>query len=412
MPYTVTGHLILHEFAGKAAENMTPSMDPYIRNEREAAIAERADRLAARFAPRAAEHDREGSFPFENFEDLKQSGYLKLTVPEAYGGEEASAYELVLSQERLARGDGSTALAVGWHVHTLMKLRLSRSWPEPLFVRLCQDIVRDGIVINELASEPATGSPTRGGRPETTARRTDGGWLLTGRKTFSTLSPILERFTVTAGFEGSGKVGSFLVHRGPGVQVEETWNTLGMRSTGSHDVVLSDVFVPDEETIVGLDSASPAAPFAPTEASMLHIPACYIGIAWAARDFALEFARSHKPNSLTVPIAELPNIKRQLGLIEADWLAARSYLYGIADRWDRDEQGRAELKTELELAKYIATNAAISIVDQAMRIVGGLSLSRSYPLERMYRDVRAGLHNPPMDDVVLTNLANRALAES
>ncbi|MFF2481109.1 acyl-CoA dehydrogenase family protein [Paenibacillus sp. NPDC058071] len=391
---------------------MTRWPDPFIRNEREAAIADRADRLASLFAERAAKHDLEGSFPFENFEDLREAGYLKLTVPELYGGEEASAYELVLSQERLARGDGSTALAVGWHVHMLMQLRLARHWPEPLFAKLCKDIVEEGALINEFASEPATGSPTRGGRPETTAIRTEGGWRLTGRKTFSTLSPIVKQFVVSAGIEGSEKVGSFLVRTGPGVQVEETWNTMGMRATGSHDVVLNDVFVPDEETIRGLEQPAAGVPAVPTEATMLHIPACYIGIAYAARDFALAFARKHKPNSLTVPIAELPNVKRQLGLIETDLIAARSFLYQIADRWDKEPEQRAALRPELGLAKYIATNSALRIVDQAMRIVGGLSLSRNHPLERMYRDVRAGLHNPPMDDVVLTNLANRAIGEA
>ncbi|MEK8127969.1 acyl-CoA dehydrogenase family protein [Paenibacillus filicis] len=386
--------------------------DPFIRNAREAEIAARSERLASVFAERASKHDLEGSFPFDNFEDLKQSGYLKLTVPRAHGGEEASAYELVLAQDHLARGDGSTALAVGWHIHLIMQHRLSGAWPERLYAKLCEDVVRDGALINELASEPATGSPTRGGRPTTTASRTEGGWRINGRKTFSTLSPILKQFVVTAGIDGSDKVGSFLVRSGPGVTVEETWNTLGMRATGSHDVHLQDVFVPDEDTIRGLEQpAVPSAPV-PTEATMLHIPACYIGIAHGARDFALEFARRHQPNSLTVPIAELPNIKRQLGLIEADLISARSYLYQTADRWDREPDNRAALKSELGLAKYIATNAALRIVDQAMRIVGGLSLSRSLPLERMYRDVRAGLHNPPMDDIVLTNLANRAIVEA
>ncbi|GGG64255.1 acyl-CoA dehydrogenase family protein [Paenibacillus radicis (ex Gao et al. 2016)] len=386
--------------------------DAFIRNEREAEIAARADRLASIFAERAPKHDLEGSFPFENFEDLKDSGYLKLTVPHTYGGEEASAYEMALSQERLARGDGSTALAVGWHLHMMMQLRLSRAWPESLYGQLCKDVVQDGVVINELASEPATGSPTRGGRPETTASRTEGGWLITGRKTFSTLSPILKQFVVTAGIEGSDKVGAFLVRSGLGVQVAETWNTMGMRATGSHDVLLQDVFVPDAETIRGLEQPAAGTPSIPTEGTMLHIPACYIGIAYGARDFALAFARKHKPNSLTVPIAELPNVKRQLAQIEVDLITARSYLYQTADRWDKEPENRASLRTDLGLAKYIATNAAVRIVDQAMRIVGGLSLSRSLPLERMYRDVRAGLHNPPMDDIVLTNLANRAIAEA
>ncbi|WP_411552890.1 acyl-CoA dehydrogenase family protein [Paenibacillus lautus] len=391
--------------------NRFGSTDPFIRNEREAMIAARADKLGAVFAERAPQHDLEGSFPFENFDDLKESGYLKLTVPAAFGGEEASVYEMVLAQERLARGDGSTALAVGWHIGQILQLRLSGAWPEPLFERLCRDVVAEGTVINELASEPATGSPSRGGRPETTARRVSGGWRITGRKTFSTLSPILKQFVVTAGIEHSEKVGAFLVRSGPGVKVEETWNTMGMRATGSHDVILEDVFVPDTEVIRGPDYEKPEFPV-PTEGILLHIPACYMGIAYAARNFAIDFARHHQPNSLTVPIAELPNVQRQVAQIEVDLLTARSYLYQTADRWDKEAENRAALKPELGLAKYVVTNAAVRIVDQAMRIVGGLSLSRKLPLERMYRDVRAGLHNPPMDDVVLTNLAKRALSEA
>ncbi|MBB3111362.1 alkylation response protein AidB-like acyl-CoA dehydrogenase [Paenibacillus phyllosphaerae] len=388
--------------------------DPFLRNKREEEIASRADWLGERFAKRAAKHDLEGSFPFENFEDLKQSGYLKLTIPKVYGGEEGSVYEMVLSQERLARGDGSTALAVGWHIGLLLQLRLTRAWPEKLFADMCQETVASGAVANELISEIATGSPSRGGRPETTAKRVAGGWRINGRKSYSTLSPILAFFTVSAAIEDSDNVGLFFVRQGNGVRIEETWNSLGMRATGSHDVVLEDVFVPDEDTIRGLEPTIVGVSSAPVsaEGTLLHIPACYLGIARAARDFALDFARKHKPNSLQTPIAELPHIKRQIGLMEAELLTARSYLFHTADRWDQDPDNRAHMKHELGLAKYTATNAAIRIVDQAMRIVGALSLSRSLPLERMYRDVRAGLHNPPMDDVVLLNLANQAIGES
>ncbi|KOR76916.1 acyl-CoA dehydrogenase family protein [Paenibacillus solani] len=391
--------------------NRSGSTDPFIRNKREAIIAARSDKLGAKFAERAPRHDLEGSFPFENFDDLRESGYLKLTVPVSYGGEGASVYEMVLAQERLARGDGSTALAVGWHIGQILQLRLSGAWPKPLFERLCKDVVTEGVVINELASEPATGSPSRGGRPETTARSVPGGWRISGHKTFSTLSPILKQFVVTAGIEHSEKVGAFLVRSGPGVKVEETWNTMGMRATGSHDVLLEDVFVPEAEVIRGIDYEKPTNPV-PTEGILLHIPACYMGIAYAARKFAIDFALHHQPNSLTVPIAELPNIQRHIAQIEVDYLTARSYLYQTADRWDNEVENRAALKTELGLAKYVVTNAALRIVDRAMRIVGGLSLSRTLPLERMYRDVRAGLHNPPMDDIVLTNLAHRAISEA
>lgn len=390
------------------------ALDYFIRNEREAAIAARSDRLAARFAERAGKHDAEGSFPFDNFEDLRHEGYLKLTVPQQFGGEEASLYELVLAQERLARGDGSTALAVGWHIGQMFHYRYTGRWPETVFARVCEEIVANGTLMNHLASERATGSPSRGGRPETTAVRTTGGWLISGRKTYSTLSPILELFTLSAAIEGEDAVGEFLVRKGSGsqVKIEETWDTIGMRATGSHDVVLEQVFVPDD----GLLSRSGPGikPQGQDDGNgwMLHIPACYIGIASAARDYAIDFARHYKPNSLSTPIAELPHIQRHIGLIETELITARTLLYSVADRWDReDAAGRIALKPELGLAKYTATNQALSIVDKAMRIVGGASLSRSLPLERWYRDVRAGLHNPPMDDAVLSQLARRALAE-
>ncbi|RKP47978.1 acyl-CoA dehydrogenase [Cohnella endophytica] len=384
--------------------------DLFIRNDREAAIAARAERLAASFALRAPEHDRDRSFPFANFADMKDAGYLTLTLPREYGGEEASLYEMVLSQERLARGDGSTALAVGWHLGQLMQLRLSRPWPERLFAKLCEEVVQDGALINNFSSERATGSPTRGGKPETKAVRADGGWLISGRKSYSTLSPIVRFFTLTASIEGSDTVGEFLVRQGPGVTVEETWDTLGMRATGSHDVLLERVFVPDEDTIFA--TGMPPKTKLPDEAGvLLHIPACYIGIAHAGRDFALRFALDHKPNSIGKPIAELPHIERQIGMMESELISARSFLYFVADRWDRQPEQREALKPELGLAKLLATNAAIRILDQAMRIVGGASLSKTLPLERMYRDVRAGLHNPPMDDAVIQMLALRALHE-
>ncbi|WP_042159690.1 acyl-CoA dehydrogenase family protein [Paenibacillus gorillae] len=384
--------------------------DPFIRNEREAAIASRSDRLAELFAVRAPQHDLDSSFPVDNFKDLRESGYLALTVPQAYGGEEASLYELVLAQEHLARGDGSTALAVGWHVALVMQLRISQAWPDSLYAALAQEIVERGAIFNSYASERATGSPSRGGRPETTAVRTEGGWLINGRKTYSTLSPVATHCMVSASVESEDRVGEFFVRIGRGVEIDETWNTMGMRATGSHDLIFNNVFVPDGESIAG----AALRPKIPAESdhggAMLHIPACYIGIAHAARDFALRFAKDYRPNSLNGPIADLPNIQRQLGELEAELITARTLLYSLADRWDRDPEGRPELRADLGLAKYVATNGALRIVDLAMRIVGGASLSRNHPLERYYRDVRAGLHNPPMDDVALQNLAKRAIA--
>jgi alkylation response protein AidB-like acyl-CoA dehydrogenase len=265
-------------------------------------------------------------------------------------------------------------------------------------------------LINSCASEPATGSPSRGGRPETTAVRVAGGYRITGRKTFSTLSPALTWIMVTAGIDGDERVGQFVV-RGEDVEIVETWNVLGMRATGSHDIVLKDVFVP-EDRIVAI-----AKPGEKTERNndgggwMLHIPACYLGVSLAARDFAMQYAATYQPNSLPHPIADVPHVEQKLGEMELKLLAARTLMYDLATRWDEASLAdRASLRPKFGAAKTLATNAANEVVDLAMRVVGGRSLSKDLPLERYYRDVRAGLHNPPMDDVVYRMLAKEGTA--
>ncbi len=152
-------------------------------------------------------------------------------------------------QERLAKGDGSTALAVGWHVGLMLSLRINRPWPEPVYAAFCKKVVDDGEMLNSFASEPASGSPSRGGKPETIARKTKDGWLITGRKTFSTLSPILNYFVVSASIEGEESTGRFLVRKSDRVHIDETWNSLGMRATGSHDVILDEAFVAENGLI-------------------------------------------------------------------------------------------------------------------------------------------------------------------
>ncbi|WP_206916405.1 acyl-CoA dehydrogenase family protein [Alicyclobacillus suci] len=366
--------------------------------------------LADQFAARAAGHDEAGTFPHENIEALRESGYVTWTVPKVYGGLEISLRELLLHQEQLARGDGSTALAIGWHVGMILNLRASHAFPEPIFQTICESVMDKGWLINSCASEPATGSPSRGGRPETTATRVDGGYRITGRKTFSTLSPVLDWILVTAGVANSEEVGEFLV-RGQDVTIVETWNTLGMRATGSHDIVMEDVFVPDAHVVTIKHPKEPSARNRDGSGWLLHIPACYLGVGLAARDFAMKFAATYQPNSLPHPIADVPHIEEKLGQMELKLLSARTLMYDLAARWDSaSEADRPALRPLFGAAKTQATNAAYEVVDLAMRVVGARSLAKGLPLERYYRDVRAGLHNPPMDDVVFKMLAKAGTA--
>lgn len=381
--------------------------DWFIRSPEESKRQQIAKELSKAFAEHAKKHDEEGSFPFENIALLKESGYTHWTVPKEYGGEGIPLYELLLHQEQFASGDGSTALAIGWHVGIVMNLRESRALSDELFAKVCRSVVQNGALINSCASEPVTGSPSRGGRPQTTAKRVDGGYLITGRKTWSSLSPVLDWVLVTAGVEDEPTVGEFLI-TGQDIEVIETWNSMGMRGTGSHDILLEDVFVPDEH-VVGVAESGVKARSRDGGGWQLHIPACYLGVALGARDFALAYAANYQPNSLPHPISQVAHVQSKLGDIELKLLAARTLMYDVARRYDEaDALTRLTMKPQLGAVKTFVTNTAIEVVDLAMRVVGGNSLSRNLPLERMYRDVRAGLHNPPMDDVTFKMLAQLA----
>jgi alkylation response protein AidB-like acyl-CoA dehydrogenase len=370
--------------------------------------------LAEGFVDRAAEHDREGTFPYVNFAELRASGYPRLTVPKEFGGDGATLVETLLAQERLARGDGSTALGIGWHLALMGKLSETRAWPAHVYDRVMREVVERGALLNSVASEVETGSPSRGGRPTTTARPApDSGWVLTGRKMYATISPVLNYALVSAGIDGQEGGGWFLVPmQTPGVQVVETWDSMSMRATGSHDLVLSDVRLPADALVEPFGKGRTCQVGTGGGAAWaLHIPATYLGIARAARDYVLRYAWNRRPNTMPGPIADLPHIQAHLGQIEADLYGARCALFMVAQRWDEEPDQRHELVPLLGAAKVLATNTAVSVVDRAMRVAGIAGLSRSLPLERYYRDVRAGLHNPPMEDAALTALARAALKE-
>jgi len=361
--------------------------------------------LSRQFNLRAHQIDIEGSFPYANINDLKMTGYTTLTVPSSYGGKEITLYELIRLQETIAEGDGATALSIGWHMGIIMNLNEKKSWREPVFKYLCEQ-VKNGALINSAQSEPRTGSPTRGGKPETTAEKGKNGWIINGRKTFTTMSPVLDFFIVSATIKERDEVANFLIPRtSVGVVIEETWDSIALRGTGSHDLILDNCFVEDENLV---EEFSPNGKKA--NGWLLHIPACYLGIAKAAQRYAIQFAQEYSPNSIVGPIIDLPNVQQKLGEIELKVMQSEYFLYGVAKQWDSsNDDDREKMGARLGAAKLTVTNLAIEIVDLAMRIVGAKSLSLSNPLQRYYRDVRAGLHNPPMDDMTLKLLAKNSI---
>src|SRR5699024_4750884 len=165
---------------------------------------------------------------------------------------------------------------------------LSKAWDETVYQKFARDVLENGALINNSASEPKSGSPSWGNRPLTIATKTEDGWLIDGRKNFTTLAPVLDYFVVSASIADSEDVGNFLVRRScEGVSIDETWDSIAMAGTGSHDLVLDQVNINDHDF-----AASRHVGPATSLGWLLHIPAAYLTIARAAHDAEVRFAVS------------------------------------------------------------------------------------------------------------------------
>lgn len=358
----------------------------------------RATELAANFAIRAPIHDRDGSFAFENFQELSDAGLLSLTVSASLGGHGAGARITARILNILAKADPSTALVLSMHYIKHFVMARSPHWPVHLVRKLARDSVGGIALINTLRVEPELGSPARGGLPATIARRTDIGWRLTGRKIYSTGAPILKWYAVWARTdEDVPRVGLFLVPAGlSGTRIIETWDHLGLRASGSHDVVFDDVIIPLDHEIDVREPALWKAPD-PIQAVVqaICVGAIYDGVARAARDWLIDFLKTRTPASLGAPLATLPRAQDILGAIETR-LAVNARLIDSAAR-DLDD-GRAPSANEAGIIKLTVTNNAIAAVEDALSLSSNHGLSRSNPLERHYRDVLCGRVHTPQDD--------------
>lgn len=374
-------------------------------------ILDRAAALAADFATRAAAHDRDGSFPFENFAALHDAGLLSLTVPVEFGGLGLGLLAVCRVVERIARGDASTALVLAMHyIHHAVFAR-ARRWPPDIQERVCRESTEGIALINVMRVEPELGTPARGGLPATTATPTADGWRLTGHKIYATGSPILRYFIVWARTAGDPpEVGYFLVPRDlPGIHIVESWDHLGMRATGSHDLILDDVVIPHG---YALDVRPPVAwtPPDPVVAgwNALTLTALYHGVATAARDWLVAYLHERKPANLGASLATLPRFQSAVGEIEALLYTNERLIYGLARDLDHDHCAAPD-GSRASLVKYVATNNAVRAVDIALGLVGNPGLSRTHPLERYHRDVLCSRIHTPQDDTITLAAGKAAL---
>ncbi|MEA3216773.1 MAG: hypothetical protein QOJ19_2929, partial [Acidimicrobiia bacterium] len=277
-----------------------------------------------------------------------------------------------------------------------------------------QTTSRDGVaLINALRVEPELGTPARGGLPETVAeRQAGGGWLLRGRKIYSTGIPGLRWLAVFARTDdGEPHVGTFLVEAGtPGYRVEQTWDHLGMRATRSDDVIFEGCAIPADHAV----DIAPVGMAGPPDPRLmvwnnLAITALYQGVARAARDWLVGYLHERVPSGLGAPLASLPRFQEAVGRIEARLHASGRLLQGAAADAERATDP-ALAAAAAALTKHTVTSNAIDSVSEAIALVGNPGLSRRHPLERHLRNVLCSRIHTPQDDTILGAAGRSALA--
>nr|WP_255593376.1 acyl-CoA dehydrogenase family protein [Acidovorax sp. sic0104] len=367
--------------------------------------------LAVEFGARAAVHDRDGSFPHANFAELQQAGLLALAAPRSLGGQGASAAQLAEVIGAIGQGCPATALVLTMqYIQQRGMGRPGSPWPQALAQQLVHESLNEVSLINALRVEPELGSPARGGLPATVARHTAEGWRISGHKVYSTGAPILRWYVVWARTdEATPRTGAFLVRAGsPGIRIDNTWDHLGLRASGSHDVHLQDVLIPYAHA---LDLRLPQdwARGEPTmQAEMtVMLAALYTGVAKAARDWLVQFLRERVPASLGAPLASLPRAQEAVGRIEGLLLTNDRLIASLAQDLDA---GTLVPAVDSGLVKALATRNAIEAVQAALELSSNHGLARKNPLERHLRDVLCGRVHTPQDDSAYVAAGRRALA--
>ncbi|MBD0282848.1 MAG: acyl-CoA/acyl-ACP dehydrogenase [Thermoleophilaceae bacterium] len=366
-----------------------------------------AEELSEDFAARAAEHDRDGSYPFEAIDALKAAGYFAAPVPVELGGlGVSSAHDLVVASSRLARGDASVAIGVNMHLVAVLNMERRRQVAVGAggerrargFASSLERIARQGVVLAAAISEPGQDLT----RPRTTATRTEAGWRIDGRKLFCTMSPAATDLYVAVTYaeaDGTQRYAYAMVPTDArGVVVHDDWDALGMRASGSNSVSFEGVELPESGVRGGFRAGDPLPYMERNLVAGLFHAAASLGIAEQADQVARDGVagringdarpRMQVADNAVDLAAARGVVSRAARLIDAH-RAANPASDGTAD----ELQG---LFAEAQAAKAFVGEAAARITDRALALSGGAGYLNGSPLARAYRDVKAASFMHPL----------------
>jgi alkylation response protein AidB-like acyl-CoA dehydrogenase len=354
------------------------------------------EEMIERFGGRAETFDRENRFFSEDFEELRASGYLKMAIPEEFGGLGYNLAEVCRQQRRLAYRAPATALATNMHLYWTGVAADMRRWGDSSLEGLLKDAAAGEVFA---AGHGEAGNDLPLFLSTARAEKVDGGYRFYGRKQFGSLTPVWTRMGMHAmdatDPKGPQIVHAFLPRDAGGYRIEETWDTLGMRATRSDDTVLEGALIPDRYIArvipAGTADLFVLSIFAWAEPTFASI---YMGIARRAIDLAVQTAHKRTSLALTRPMAYNPEVQHNVAEMTFAFDGAEAQVEKVADEWARGVDYGHAWPGKLISAKHNAVEAAKLVVDKAMAISGGSGMFKGSELERLYRDVRCGGFHP------------------
>jgi len=362
---------------------------------------EKINELGSNFAERAVQHDKEASFPTQNYIELRDAGFLKLVIPEEFGGHGFSLGEYATIGAEIGKYCGATALTFNMHTSSMMWLRFMYEMDNltaeerTAFKRMREiqfsKVVNDGAIFSQPISEGGvnwTSEPIK-----TNCRRVDGGWVINGFKKFASLAGNCDYYSIvcTEHFEGKEPAHEdtmdFAVHKdAPGLSIVGEWDPIGMRGTVSRDLILKDVFVSEDDLMM------PAGVFGKTLSQWPHMMAtltpAYMGVAQSAYDFTVEYLRGETPGQPPIDRRVYPTKRATVGKMFQKLTEMRS-LWINAFLEAKPFPSKAEVM-RIYAAQFAVMEGVQELAALAIRTCGGQSMLKSLPLERIYRDSRCG----------------------
>jgi alkylation response protein AidB-like acyl-CoA dehydrogenase len=384
---------------------MSPASKPVVTEE-----------MLERFAARAADYDRENRFLEEDFENLRAAKYLLLPLPEDFGGAGMPLEEVCRQQRRLAYYAAPTALAVNMHLY---------------WVGVAAELWRRGDTSLEwVLRDAADGEVFAAGHAEagndvpvllstTKAERVDGGYRFTGRKHFSSLTPVWTRLGLH-GMDTSDPsrpkiVHAFMPRDTPGYRVEETWDVLGMRATRSDDTVLENAFIPDRYIARVVPAGAAGIDLFVLSIfawALMGFGNVYYALARRALDQVLGVLKTKKSLALSRSMAYHAEAQHAVAEMVIELESIGPHLETVAEEWSKGVDHGVQWPSKIFAAKYKAVEGSWRVVDMALDLAGGFGIFRSAGFERLLRDARLGRIHPANSFLTHEVVAKTALGIS